>query len=85
MVNPQGGGKIVVPKSIKQTASVRASSSMAPVPVAGSVKIVKAKANDTVKTVAARYKVNAVELAKFNGLLPDSALAAGREIKVPVR
>ncbi len=85
MVNPQGGGKIVVPKSIKQTASVRASSSTAPVPVAGSVKVVKAKANDTVKTVAARYKVNAVELAKFNGLLPDSPLAAGREIKVPVR
>lgn len=85
MVNPQGGGKIVVPKSIKQTASVRASSPTAPVPTAGSVKIVKAKANDTVKTVAARYKVNAVELAKFNGLLPDSPLAAGREIKVPVR
>ena len=85
MVNPQGGGKIVVPKTIKQTASVRASSPTAPVPVAGSVKVVKAKANDTVKTLAARYKVNAVELAKFNGLLPDSPLSAGREIKVPVR
>ncbi len=85
MVNPQGGGKIVVPKSIKQTASVSASSPTAPVPVAGSVKVVKAKANDTVKTLAARYKVNAVELAKFNGLLPDSPLSAGREIKVPVR
>jgi LysM repeat protein len=75
----------VVPKSVKPIVSVRASSPTAPVPVAGSVKIVKAKANDTVKSVAARYKVNAVELAKFNGLLPDSPLAAGREIKVPVR
>jgi LysM repeat protein len=85
MVNPTGGGKVVVPKSVKQTAYVRASSPTAPAPVAGSVKVVKAKAGDTVKTLAARYKVSAVELAKFNGLLPDSALAAGREVKIPVR
>jgi membrane-bound lytic murein transglycosylase D len=83
VVNPQGGGKVVVPKSVKQTAYVRASSPAAPTPVAGSVKIVKAKAGDTIKTLAARYKVSALELAKFNGLLPDSALAAGREVKIP--
>ncbi len=86
VVNPQGGGKVVIPKStIKQTAYVRANSSGAPAPVSGSVKLVKAKAGDTVKTVAGRYGVSAVELAKFNGLLPDSSLAAGREIKIPAR
>jgi membrane-bound lytic murein transglycosylase D len=86
VVNPQGGGKVVVPKNVKQTAYVRANSAGAvPTPAAGSIKIVKAKAGDTVKSVADRYKVNAVELAKFNGLLPDSTLAAGREIKIPTR
>jgi len=85
MVNPQGGGKVVVPKSVKQTAYVRASApASAPPTAAGTVKVVKAKAGDTIQTLAARYKINAVELAKFNGLLPDSALAAGREVKLPV-
>lgn len=85
VVNPQGGGKVVVPKSVKQTAYVRANSPGVPVPVAGSVKIVKAKSGDTVKSIAARFKISAVELAKFNGVLPDTVLAAGREIKIPVR
>jgi len=85
VVNPQGGGKVVVPKAVKQTAYVRANSSIAPTPVGGSVKVVKAKSGDTVRSVASRYQVSAVELAKFNGLLPDSNLAAGREIKIPAR
>jgi len=85
MVNPQGGGKVVVPKSVKQTAYVRAGSSATPTPVTGSVKVVKAKSGDTVKLIAARFKVNAIELAKFNGVLPDTTLSAGREIKIPVR
>jgi LysM repeat protein len=84
VVNPQGGGKVVIPKSVKQTAYVRASSAGAPAVAApASVKLVKAKAGDTVRKLADRYKVSAVELAKFNGLLPDSALDAGREIKIP--
>jgi LysM repeat protein len=86
MVNPQGGSKVVVPKSsVKQTAYVRASApTVPPASASGTVKVVKAKAGDTVSTLAARYKVSAVELAKFNGLLPDSPLTAGREIKLPV-
>jgi membrane-bound lytic murein transglycosylase D len=84
VVNPQGGGKVVVPKTVKQTAYVRAGSPT-PVAAAGSIKVVKAKSGDTVKSIAARFKVNASELAKFNGVLPDSALIAGREIKIPVR
>lgn len=49
------------------------------------VRIIKTKAGDTVAKVAAREGVSAVELAKYNGLLPNSALAAGREIKIPGR
>jgi LysM repeat protein len=47
------------------------------------VKIVKAQAGDTVQKVAERNGVDAVEVAKYNGLLPNSVLGAGREIKIP--
>lgn len=48
------------------------------------VRVVKAKDGDTIATLAAREKASAVEIAKFNGLLPTSKLSAGREIKIPV-
>lgn len=47
--------------------------------------VVTAHAGDTVEKIADRLGVDAVELAKFNGLLPNSVLGAGREIKVPPR
>ncbi len=51
--------------------------------VPSNVRVVRAKAGDTVKKVADREKIDATELAKFNGLLPNSVLGAGREIKLP--
>jgi len=54
-------------------------------PQIGGVRVVKAKSGDTVAKIAAREGVSAVELAKYNGLLPGSALSTGREIKVPSR
>ena len=51
--------------------------------VASGIKVVKAKAGDTVQKVAERYNANATEVAKYNGLLPNSVLGAGREIKIP--
>ena len=51
--------------------------------VASNIKVVKAKAGDTVQKVAERYNANATEVAKYNGLLPNSVLGAGREIKIP--
>ena len=47
------------------------------------VKVVKALAGDTVAKVAERVGANATEVAKYNGLLPNSVLPAGREIKIP--
>lgn len=47
------------------------------------VKVVKAQAGDTVQKVAERNGVDPVEVAKYNGLLPNSILGAGREIKIP--
>ena len=45
-------------------------------PTVSSVKIVKAKAGDTVQKVAEREHANPTEVAKFNGLLPNSVLGA---------
>lgn len=47
------------------------------------VKIVKAQSGDTVSKIAARHGADPVEVAKYNGLLPNSVLGAGREIKLP--
>jgi LysM repeat protein len=53
--------------------------------VTSNVKIVKAQAGDTVAKVATRHGANPTEVAKYNGLLPNSVLGAGREIKIPTR
>jgi membrane-bound lytic murein transglycosylase D len=49
------------------------------------VRVVKAQSGDTVAKLAERHGVDATELAKFNGLLPNSILGAGREIKLPTQ
>ena len=79
------GKKVVVPtNNVRNTAYVRPSSPI-PVPTSSGIRIVKAQAGDTVAKLAARNGVSAIELAKFNGLFPDSQLSAGREIKIPSR
>ncbi|MEO6333490.1 MAG: transglycosylase SLT domain-containing protein [Pyrinomonadaceae bacterium] len=51
--------------------------------LARSAQIVRAQAGDTVAKLATRHNVDPVEVAKYNGLLPNSVLGAGREIKLP--
>jgi len=46
-------------------------------------RVVKARAGDTVSKLATREKADPTEVAKYNGLLPNSVLGAGREIKIP--
>lgn len=77
-------GKIVVPQGNKvQNTNYTRPTSPAPIVKTGGVRVVKAKTGDTVTKLAEREGVSAVEIAKFNGLLPNSVLSAGREIKVP--
>jgi membrane-bound lytic murein transglycosylase D len=77
-------GKVVIPKgnNVQKTNYSRPTT---PTPIAplNKVRVVKAKSGDTVAKLAAREGVSAVELAKYNGLLPGSTLPAGREIKIP--
>ena len=81
----QPGKKVVVPNNkVVRTAYVRPNSPIS-VPATGGVRTVKAQAGDTVAKLAARNGASAIEVAKFNGLLPDSQLSAGREIKIPGR
>ncbi|MFN0279032.1 MAG: transglycosylase SLT domain-containing protein [Pyrinomonadaceae bacterium] len=78
-------GKVFVPvtgNNVKTIAYSRPTNIPASV-VANNVRVVKAKAGDTVSKVAQRNRVDATELAKYNGLLPNTVLTAGREIKIP--
>lgn len=71
--------KLVVPNSsTRNVALVRAKSS-----TAASLKSVRAGKGDTIARIAARNNVSADELAKLNGVLVDSVLETGREIKMP--
>lgn len=78
-------GKVVIPFSGNGVQSIVYSRPTNTAPVASGVKIVKAKSGDTVQKLAEREKADPVEVAKYNGLLPNSVLGAGREIKLPPR
>jgi LysM repeat protein len=78
-------GKVFVPvqgNNVVATSYSRPTNAGAAI-VPANIKIVKAKAGDTVKKIADREQIDATDLAKFNGLLPNSVLGAGREIKLP--
>ncbi|MEP6923060.1 MAG: transglycosylase SLT domain-containing protein [Pyrinomonadaceae bacterium] len=76
--------KIVVPNMIAKTGYVRASGSITPTTQKALTKVT-AKEGDTVEKIASRYGFNAVEIARLNGVLPSTPLAAGREIRVQTR
>lgn len=79
-------GKVFVPVSsgyINRTVYSRPSGSNTSVAPTSNIKTVKAKSGDTVTKVAERYGADPIEVAKYNGLLPNSVLPAGREIKIP--
>jgi membrane-bound lytic murein transglycosylase D len=77
-------GKVFVPVSGNKVNTIAysrpANQSSAP---GRSAQIVKAQAGDTVAKLATRHRADPVEVAKYNGLLPNSVLGAGREIKLP--
>lgn len=77
-------GKVFVPTAGNNVANIvyQRPVNYGPANVSG-VKVVRAKAGDTVQKLAERNGANATEVAKFNGLLPNSVLGAGREIKIP--
>jgi len=84
---PVPRGKVFVPMSgskINTISYVRPTTPGSAQPV-NTVRVVKAQAGDTVAKVAQRNGADPTEVAKFNGLLPNSVLGAGREIKIPTK
>ena len=81
-------GKVFVPMAagnrVAATSYNRPASSSSAT-TASNVKVVKAQAGDTVTKLAVRNGVDPTEVAKYNGLLPNSVLGAGREIKIPTK
>jgi len=78
-------GKVIVPvkgNNVQTIAYTRPTNTPATT-AAGNVRTVKARAGETVAKVAERYSADATEIAKYNGLLPNTVLKAGREIKIP--
>jgi LysM repeat protein len=78
-------GKVFVPMASNRVATIAytrpaVQTTAAP---ASNVKVVKAQAGDTISKLASRNGADPTEVAKFNGLLPNSVLGAGREIKIP--
>jgi membrane-bound lytic murein transglycosylase D len=78
-------GKVLVPVTGNRISTIAYSRPATPVSAtpASSVKVVKAVAGDTISKLATRHGADPTEVAKFNGLLPNSVLGAGREIKIP--
>jgi len=78
-------GKVFVPMAGNRVTTIAYTRPTSPVSTGGgpSVKVVKATAGDTVAKLAVRNGADPTEVAKFNGLLPNSVLGAGREIKIP--
>lgn len=81
-------GKVFVPVVVGNNVAATSYSrptSAAPDKSVPGVKVVKARSGDTVRKLAEREKVSAVEVAKLNGLYVNSKLNAGREIRIPVQ
>lgn len=80
-------GKVFVPMASVPGSRVQATSYSRPstqrTAATSNITVVKAQAGDTVSKLATRHGANATEVAKYNGLLPNSVLGAGREIKIP--
>ncbi len=82
----QPTGKVFVPVNQIPGNRVTATSYSRPTASASlpsNVRLVKAVAGDTVTKLAQREGVDPVEVAKYNGLLVNSVLGSGREIKIP--
>lgn len=85
---PVPSGKVLIPNgnSVRNTSYQRPTNQPTTVPTTGGVRIVKAVSGDTVATLAKRYGADAAEVANFNGMTSvNTALKAGREVKIPVK
>lgn len=78
-------GKVFVPVMGNRVSTIAYSRPTTPISTSmgKAALVVRAQSGDTVAKLATRHNANPTEVAKYNGLLPNSVLGAGREIKIP--
>lgn len=83
-VDTNSTSKLVVPNSsVRLTTLTRAKANPAATSATRSLTTVKARAGETVASIAARFNASADEVARLNGVAANAPLESGREIKVP--
>ncbi len=80
MVKPTGKVIVPLPPGVTVTSYARPSGARV---ARVKPRTIRVKKGDSVKKVAARYKVNLAELAKFNGLRTTTVFKTDRDIKLP--
>ncbi len=85
MKTPRGKVFVPVPADSVATTSYSRPTSVKPTLTVAGIRVVKAKSGETVEQLAKRFGVEPVEVAKLNGLYVSSRLAAGREVRIPVK
>ena len=83
-VDLKNTNKLVVPNnSVKLTRWVRAKPGTEGPAAAPGLKTVRARKGDTIQRIAASYNLDPNEVARLNGITPDTELKAGQEVRLP--
>ena len=76
--------KLVVPNSNVRLTRWTRSTADSTTPAAPSLTKIRARKGDTISKIASARKLDVKEVAKLNGVTPDTELRAGQEIRLPV-
>jgi membrane-bound lytic murein transglycosylase D len=83
-VDLKNTNKLVVPSNtVKLTRWVRAKPGTEAPAAAPGLKTIRARKGDTIQRIAASYNLEANEVARLNGITPDTELKAGQEVRLP--
>lgn len=85
MAQPRGKVFVPVASGNNVTNTVGSRPTNMPATASPGMRVVKARAGETVQRLATRFNADPTEVAKVNGLLPNSVLNAGREIRIPTK
>jgi membrane-bound lytic murein transglycosylase D len=83
-VDLKNTNKLVIPNNnVKLTRWVRAKPGTEPLSTAPGLTKVRARKGDTIARIAATHNLDANEVARLNGITPDTELKAGQEVRLP--
>jgi membrane-bound lytic murein transglycosylase D len=83
-VDLKNTSKLVVPSNtVKLTRWVRAKPGTEATAAAPGLKTMRARKGDTIQRIASTYNLDPNEVARLNGITPDTELKAGQEVRLP--